>query len=77
MCTLVKRVATSFNNDKYNILHFGFKKWMKILDEKLISASRTIKDLGILLEDNFKFEEHMKIINNANSKLGISKNTFH
>ena len=42
------------------------------MDEKLISASRTIKDLGII------FEEHMsKIINNANSKLGIIKNTFH
>ena len=42
------------------------------MDEKLISASRTI------FEDNFKFEEHMSIIiNNANSKLGIIKNTFH
>ena len=28
------------------------------MDEKLISASRTIKDLGIVFEDNFKFEEH-------------------
>ena len=35
------------------------------------------KNFGIILEDNFKFEEHMsKIINNANSKLGIIKNTF-
>ena len=34
------------------------------MDEKLISASRTIKDLGILFEDNFNFEENMrKIIN--------------
>ena len=48
------------------------------MDEKLISASRTIKNLGIIFEDNFKFEEHMGIIlNNANSKLGIIKNTFH
>ena len=48
------------------------------MEEKLISASRTIKDLGIIFEDDFKFEEHMsKIINNANSKLGIIKNTFH
>ena len=48
------------------------------MDEKLISASRTIKDLGIIFEDNFKFEEHMGIIfKNANSKLGIIKNTFH
>ena len=40
------------------------------MEEKLISASCTMKD--------FKFEEHMsKIINNANSKLGIIKNTFH
>ena len=37
-----------------------------------------MKDLGIIFEDDFKFEEHMsKIINNANSKLGIIKNTFH
>ena len=44
------------------------------MDKKLISASRTIKDLGIIFEDNFKFEEHMSIIiNNANSKLGIIK----
>ena len=42
------------------------------MDEKLISANCRIKDLGIILEDNLKFEEHMsKIINNANSKLGI------
>ena len=48
------------------------------MDQKRISASRTIKDLGIIFEDNFKFEEHMSIIiNNANSKLGIIKNTFH
>ena len=48
------------------------------MDEQLISASRTIKDLGIIFEVNFKFEEHMSIIlNNANSKLGIIKNTFH
>ena len=48
------------------------------MEEKLISASRTIKDLGIIFEDDFKFEEHMsKIFNNANSKLGIIKNTFH
>ena len=48
------------------------------MEEKLISASRTMKDLGIIFEDVFKFEEHMsKIINNANSKLGIIKNTFH
>ena len=48
------------------------------MDEKLISASRTIKDLGIIFEDNFKFKEHMGIIfNNANSILGIIKNTFH
>ena len=47
------------------------------MEEKLISASRTIKDLGIIFEDDFKFEEHMsKIIKNANSKLGIIKKYF-
>ena len=48
------------------------------MDEKLISASQTIKYLGIIFEYNFKFEEHTSIIiNNANSKLEIVKNTFH
>ena len=48
------------------------------MDEKVISASRTIKNFNIIFEDNFKFEEHMRIIiNNVNSKLGIIKNTFH
>ena len=69
-----------FNTDKCNILHFG-KNNPNIeysMDEKLVSASRTIKDLGIIFEDNFKFEEHMGIIfMNANSKLGIIKNTVH
>ena len=69
-----------FNTDKCNILHFG-KNNPNIeysMDEKLISASRTIKDMGIIFEDDFKFEEHMSIIiNNANSKLGIIKHTFH
>ena len=68
------------NTEKCNILHFG-KNNPNIeysMDEKLISASRTIKDLGIIFEDNFRFEEHMSvIINKANSKLGIIKNTFH
>ena len=67
-------------SNKCNILHFG-KTNPNIeysMDEKCISASRTIKELGIIFEENFKFEEHMsKIINNANSKFGIIKNTFH
>ena len=47
------------------------------MDEKLISTSRTIKDLGIRYDDNFNFLEHMSIIiNNANSKLGIIKKYF-
>ena len=47
------------------------------MNEKLISVNQTIKDLDIILEDNFKFEEHMSIIiNNANSKLGIVKKYF-
>ena len=37
-----------------------------------------LAELGIIFEDDFKFDEHMsKIINNANSKLVIIKNTFH
>ena len=71
-----------FHTDKCKILDFGKNnpniQYSIQLCEKLISASRTIKDLGIIFEDNFQFEEHMsKIINNANSKLGIIKNTFH
>ena len=69
-----------FNTDGCNILHFG-KTNPNIeysMGENRISASRTIKYVGIIFEDNFKFEEHMGIIfNNANSKLGIIKNTFH
>ena len=68
-----------FNTDICNILHFG-KNNPNIeysMDKKLISASRTIMDLGKIFEDNFKFEEHMTIIiNNANSKLGIIKQYF-
>ena len=47
-----------FNIVKCNILHFG-KNNPTIeynMGEKLISTSRTIKDFGIILEDNFKFE---------------------
>ena len=70
-----------FNSDKCNVLHFGITTPLfniDSMDEKLISASQTIKDLGIRFEDNLYIEEHMsKIINNANSKLGIIFNTFH
>ena len=60
-----------------NVIFYNLKNIEYNMDEKLISASRTIKDLGIIFEDNFQFDEHMsKIINNANSKLGIIKNTF-
>ena len=67
-----------FNIDKCNILHFGKHNYPNIeynyMEEKLMSASRTIKDLSIIFKYNFKFEEHMsKIINNVNSKLGIIK----
>ena len=69
-----------FNIDKCIISLFG-KNNPNIeynMVEKLISASHTIQDLGKIFEDNFKFEEHMsKIINNANSKLGIIKNNVH
>ena len=52
------------------------------MDEKLIFASCTIKDLGIIFEDIFLFEEHMNTYeynsqHNANNKLGIITNTFH
>ena len=51
---------------------------LNIIWRKNLFQQVTIKDLGIIFEDDFKFEEHMsKIINNANSKLGIIKNTFH
>ena len=72
-------VILPFNTDKCIILHFG-KNNPNIeysMDVKLISASRTIKNLCIIFEDNFKFEEHMSIIiYNANSKLGIIKKYF-
>ena len=47
--------------------------WMKNLFQQVAQK----KDLGIIFDDNFKFEEHMsKIINNANSKLGIIKKLY-
>ena len=50
-----KEWVLPFNIDKCNVLDFG-KKNPNIeynMDEKLISASRTIKNLGIIFEDNF------------------------
>ena len=68
------------NIDNCIILYFG-KNNPNIeynMDEKLISASCTITDLGIILEDFEEFEKHMGTnINNANSTLRIIKNTFH
>ena len=61
-----------------NVIFYILVKTTPILNAKLISASWTIKYLGIIFGGNFMFEEYMSIImNNANSKLGIIKHTFH
>ena len=37
-----------------------------------------MKDLGIIVNDEFQFTDHIsKNVANANSKLGIIRNTFH
>ena len=43
-----------------------------------INVDCFIKDLGVTFQDDLKFGEHIKkIVLNANSKLGIIRNTFH
>ena len=48
------------------------------LNNYRINVDRFIKDLGEPFQDDLKFGEHIKkMVLNANSKLGISRNTFH
>ena len=69
-----------FNIDKCSILHYGKHNNMYnyCLNNYRINVDCFIKDLGVTFQDDLKFGQHIKkIVLNANSKLGIIRNTFH
>ena len=69
----------TFNIDKCNILHYGKHNNMYnyCLNNYRINVDCFIKDLGVTFQDDIKFGEHIKkMVLNANSKLGIMRNTF-
>ena len=69
-----------FNIDKCSILHYGKHNNMYnyCLNNYRINVDCFIKDLGVTFQDDLKFGQHnKKMVLNANSKLGIIRNTFH
>ena len=69
-----------FNVDKCKVIHYGKANPIVeyIMDDNVLSSDTSIKDLGILFQNNLKFDEHIsKITSAANSRLGIIKFAFH
>ena len=69
-----------FNVDKCKILHYGKHNegYLYYMDGSVLSEDSSIKDLGVIFQDDLKFDEHIsKICATANSRLGLIRNTFH
>ena len=79
-CSDTTRKRLPFNIDKCSILHYGKHNNMYnyCLNNYRINVDSFIKDLGVTFQDDLKFGENIKkMVLNANSKLGIIRNTFH
>ena len=66
-----------FNGDK--CLYVGNKrnKPSYVMNGKSITEMKEEKDLGILMDDNFKFRKHCpSVVKKSNSSLAIIKRTF-
>jgi len=68
-----------FNISKYHILHFskphGYGEYN--IQEKNIKSTDKIKDLGVIIDSNLKFHDHVNsVISIANRILTIIRKTF-
>jgi hypothetical protein len=68
-----------FNVDKCKVLHYGKNNLNHeyLMSGNIVSAGPSMKDLGVIFQDNIHFDQHIsKVTSLASSRLGIIKNTF-
>ena len=68
-----------FNIDKCSVVHYGKNNVNSryTMDTRDITTVILMKDLGIIFQDNMKFDHHIsKIISSANRNLGVIRNLF-
>ncbi len=69
-----------FNVDKCKVIHYGRHNidTQYFMNNMLLAADDSIKDLGVLFQSNLKFDQHIHTITaSANGRIGIIRNTFH
>jgi hypothetical protein len=71
-----------FNANKFEVIKYGNDQFLKdhsyrSSDSSVIPSKRTIKDLGVLLQDDLMFAEHIQqVINGSSSLIGWVFRTF-
>ena len=67
-----------FNVSKCNILHLGTKEnYTCFLCGTAIQPAQSVRDLGVMIDQDLKFHEHASLITNkANHILGLIKRSF-
>ena len=67
-----------FNVSKCNILHLGTtKQYTYFLCGTAIQPAQSVRDLGVVIDQDLKFHEHTSLVTNkANCVLGLIKSSF-
>ena len=67
-----------FNSDKCQVMHIGKKNLncQYVLNNITLKSTESERDLGVLVDNQFKFSEHCnKVANSANAVIGMIKRT--
>ena len=75
---MVFEMEVKFNVSKCNVLHLGTtKQYTYFLCGTAIQPAQSVRDLGVVIDQDLKFHEHTSLVTNkANRVLGLIKSSF-